>query len=60
VKCLRCGAERIKGERYCKLCRGALLSEMKSAGYLTTVTTRNERTSEKRENTYQTKHGTGY
>jgi hypothetical protein len=62
-KCERCSAVAKRGEKYCKECRKQVLSEMQEAGYLTTGYYGHVgmgRTSEQKENTYETKHGTGH
>lgn len=61
--CENCTSTSINGERFCKGCRTALLSEMKKTNYLTKAPIYfgdTRRTAEKMEDTYVTKHGTGY
>jgi predicted amidophosphoribosyltransferase len=60
-RCEVCNGERIAGERYCKVCRKAVIDRMKSDGYF--VPTPNHistRTAEMKELTHETKFGTGY
>ena len=62
--CKRCGAlPALRNEKYCKDCRKQVLSELQEAGYLQNTGWTHvgqTRTQEQRENTYETKHGTGY
>ena len=61
--CERCGfSEAIAKQRYCKDCKKDVLHEMRQSGYLQRVPPQHERyrPSEAKENTYQTKHGTGH
>ena len=57
MNCERCNAPKTKGERFCKECRKVVLKEMKEAGYLTRRPSFSNRSSEMRENTYETKNG---
>ena len=62
-QCERCGVEPAKkGERFCKECRKQVLSELKEARYLAPILPHSGvmRTSEQKENVYETKHGTGH
>jgi len=61
-RCERCPVTAISGQRYCKQCKKAMLSELWEAGYLETGgygRKGESRTPEMKENTYETKHGTG-
>lgn len=62
--CERCGSAYAKrGEKYCKDCRKQVLSELAEAGYLQTGYGGHKgmsRTADQKENTYETKHGTGH
>jgi hypothetical protein len=62
--CDRCGTSRpVSGERYCKACRKAVLTELNDSGYLTPRTFGHvgiHRPDEAKEQTYETKHGTGH
>lgn len=60
ANCEKCGKKTAyKKDRFCKGCRLALLSEMKSAGYLAPRLPPSgcRRTAEQRENQYETKRG---
>ncbi len=62
-QCERCSETAIRGQRYCKECRKAILREMDETGYLQRGGCGHigmSRTSEQKENTYETKHGTGH
>ena len=62
--CERCdAAPAVQGEKYCKACRKQVLSELKEAGYLSHAPNRRNMTfrgAEARENTTETKHGSGH
>jgi len=61
-RCERCGGYAPGSRRFCKECEKMVRSEMKESGYLQRVPQHSglERTQEMRENTYETKHGTGH
>lgn len=66
-QCERCNDRpRKKGDRYCTPCAKQVLAELKASGYLTRAPltpgawSGKNRTSEQRENTQETKHGTGH
>ena len=61
--CERCGEKASsKKDRYCKRCSKAVLRELREAGYLPEIfpTSHTYRTTDHKENTYETKHGTGH
>jgi hypothetical protein len=62
--CERCGGLPVtQNDRYCKECRKAVLMELAETGYLSSKVFGHcgqSRTNEQRENTYETKHGTGH
>lgn len=62
MKCSRCEAKAVKGERFCKACRKAVLAEMKEAGYLgpNPRIGGGYRAGDAQENTRETKHGSGH
>ncbi len=63
-KCERCKAEEaLPKQKYCKACKKKVLAEMTEEGYLQKTIPHwagRIRTSEQKELTYQTKHGTGH
>jgi predicted amidophosphoribosyltransferase len=59
-QCETCKSDAVKGERYCKHCKKERLRQMKEDGYLTPKPNNSYRSSESRENVYETKHGTGH
>lgn len=63
MKCERCDREALPKIRFCKQHKKEFIQEMKDAGYLQKVYfghIGDRRPSEARENTYETKHGTGH
>ena len=63
--CERCKTKPCLGKwKYCKECKKAIVAEMKEAGYLQYHYGNHhkgeQRTTEMRENTYETIHGTGH
>lgn len=62
--CEKCGVAECLGKwKYCKECKAIVVAEMKKSGYLQYTNYHHKgecRTSEMKENTYQTIHGTGY
>ena len=61
--CQRCmTANAVAGEKFCCECRKAVVAEMKEAGFLKHVPRKSGlgRDLDSRENTYETKHGTGH
>lgn len=60
--CVRCAAfPKVKGERYCALCRKKVLAEMKASGYLTPLPWMGRnRGTEYKENIRETKYGIDY
>lgn len=62
--CERCGLTAAKkGEKYCTECRTLVMAEMNEGGYLQTSPQGHfgqARPSDARENTHETKHGTGH
>ena len=61
--CQRCEtANAVADEKFCRECRKAVMAEMKEAGYLDRVPQKSGlgRDFDSRENTYETKHGTGH
>jgi hypothetical protein len=61
--CERCKVSEAKcGEKYCKVCRKLVLAEMAESGYLqkTSWGHGTGRAAEAKENTYETKHGSGH
>lgn len=61
--CQRCEtANAVAGEKFCRECRKAVVAEMKETGYLKRVPRKSGlgRDFDTRENTYETKHGTGH
>ncbi len=59
-KCETCSVDAITGERFCKYCKKIRLRQMKESGYLTPKPWNSNRSGEQRENTHETKHGTGH
>lgn len=60
MNCENCTSLRVNGERFCKGCKKALLSEMKNKGYLTKAPTYfggAYRSGDKCEDTNATKYG---
>jgi hypothetical protein len=63
MKCVRCGSEAMPKIKYCKICKKSVIAEMENSGYLQRQVHGHvgaTRGFDKRENTYETKHGTGY
>lgn len=61
--CQRCeNANAVAGEKFCRECRKAVVAEMKEVGFLERVPRKSGlgRDFDSRENTYETKHGTGH
>lgn len=61
-KCQLCDFDAVKGERYCKACKQAVLRKLKHDGYLQANQygySGQSRTSDMKENISDTKHGTG-
>lgn len=61
--CETCAAMAVFGERFCVECRKRRFAEMEESGYLERRGFDRAgmgRTSEQRENVYETKHGTGH
>ena len=61
--CQRCmTANAVAGEKFCRECRKAVVAEMKEAGFLKQAPRKSGlgRDLDSRENTYETKHGTGH
>lgn len=58
-QCETCPSPAIRGERFCKLCRKAVLLRLREEGYLTTVPwgSGRGRTTEQREDVRETRHG---
>ena len=62
ITCERCDGETVtKKDRFCRKCKNVVLDELKGAGFLESrhLTRSKLRTSEAKELTYETKHGTG-
>jgi hypothetical protein len=63
-RCERCGDKPVtKRDRFCKECMKAVLLALQAEGYLETGGYGRKgmcRTAEMKENTYETKHGTGH
>lgn len=62
-KCERCDNPSISGERFCKACRKVVKMELEMSGVLTPRQighVGDHRTTEQREVTRETKHGTGH
>lgn len=56
--CVLCDNPRVPGAKYCKECKKLVLLELQAAGYLTPRPfLGSPRSSEQKENTYETKHG---
>jgi hypothetical protein len=58
--CERCSNTAVRGERYCKYCRGKVLAELRDAGYLASRPVGHigrRRTAEERESTNETRYG---
>jgi hypothetical protein len=63
VDCQRCGqAPPVStSDRYCKICQKQVLAELQESGYLTAWPRTNAyRSSDMREDTYETRHGIGH
>ena len=64
MDCERCKKRECLGKwKYCKECKAIVMKELREEGYLQPKPfghAGDGRTSEMRENTYQTKHGTGH
>jgi hypothetical protein len=57
-KCELCPGPPLRGERYCKVCRRRMMNRMWAEGYLQRPARQEPyREAEKRENTYETRHG---
>ena len=59
-QCETCSSVAVNGERFCKSCKKSRLQQMKESGYLTPKPYRSMRSGDQRENTHETKHGTGH
>lgn len=55
--CEKCPNPRVRGERFCRQCRAALLRQMREDGYLTPYPSNYERPKDAREDTEETKFG---
>ncbi len=61
--CKHCGDPALPSISFCKTCKAAILAELQAEGYLETGgygRKGQNRTQDMKENTYETKHGTGH